>query len=395
MPKILIVEDDQQILDTLSSLVESMHCEAQAVSSIAEAQEALDQDDIDLVISELSLPDGNGTSIISFSHDTPVLIMTGYASMQSAVESMRMGAVDYIAKPLKKAEMKKAIERIVETKPKRRRDSSKPSVPPVPGMIGDCEAMQDVYNRIYRCGPTRSTVLVRGETGTGKELVARAIHEASDRKDKPMISVNCAAIPETLIESELFGYEKGSFTGASSNRAGLIEAAEGSTLFLDEIGELPEQAQARLLRFIQESEIRRIGSTQSRKVDVRLIAATHRDLKRLSVEGGFRQDLYYRINVMRIDVPPLRERGSDLLKLAEKVLENAATRFDKPDIHFTPDALQAITSYNWPGNVRELENVIERATIMSDAVIDSKALEIDLDSVDVKELSQDDGRDET
>jgi two-component system, NtrC family, response regulator HydG len=240
--------------------------------------------------------------------------------------------------------------------------------------------------------PTPATVLITGETGTGKELVARAIHRMGPRVAQPLVCVNCAAIPETLIESELFGYEKGAFTGAASNRMGLIEAAEGGTLFLDEIGELPCEAQARLLRFIQEGEIRSIGSVQSRKVDVRLLTATHRNLKSLCEEGRFRTDLYYRIAVVELALPPLRERGRDVLQLAESLLEDAARRHGRESCRFSPEAIQAITSYRWPGNVRELENAIERAVIMCDGdEIHNEALDIDLELVPVAELAATEG----
>ena len=207
-------------------------------------------------------------------------------------------------------------------------------------------------------------MLVHGETGTGKELVARAIHSQSKRASKAIVCVNCAAIPETLIESELFGYEKGAFTGANANRIGLIEAADGGTLFPDEIGELPLEAQARLLRFIQEDEIRRIGAVESSKVDVRLICATHRDLKEMAHNGRFREDLYYRINVMKLELPPLRERGKDILEIAETLLKQRCEALGRPLLKFSPKAIQAITTYVWPGNIRELENAVERAVIL-------------------------------
>ncbi len=251
-------------------------------------------------------------------------------------------------------------------------------VEPPTGLIGQCDAMLEVYSRIRKVGPTKSTVLIRGETGTGKELIARAIHDSSDRAKKPFVAVNCAAIPETLIESELFGHEKGAFTGAAGKRVGLIEEAEGGTLFLDEIGELPAEAQARLLRFIQESEVRSVGSNKSRKVNVRLIAATHRDLQSQAKSGVFRADLYYRINVFRIFLPLLRERGDDIFEIAQHLLERAALRHKKPNLQLTPDAVEAIRHHSWEGNVRELENTIERAAIMTnDVYIDSADLEIE------------------
>ena len=223
-----------------------------------------------------------------------------------------------------------------------------------------------LFTKISKVAPTDATVLIQGESGTGKELVARALHTQSRRKDAPMISVNCAAIPETLIESELFGHEKGAFTGAATLRLGLVEAADGGTLFLDEIGELPLEAQARLLRVLQEGEIRRVGSVQSRKVDVRLIAATHRNLKELASKAEFREDLYYRLNVLELHLPPLRERGKDVIELAEFMLERSCEKMNRGAMQLTDISRQAILQYQWPGNVRELENAIERAVILAD-----------------------------
>ena len=283
-----------------------------------------------------------------------------------------------------------AVERIIADHPTRRGDAAPASADsshPVTGIIGNCPAMVTLSEHIRKVAPTDSTVLVQGETGTGKELVARSVHQHSQRADKTLICVNCAAIPDTLIESELFGYEKGAFTGANASRMGLIEAADGGTLFLDEIGELPMEAQARLLRFIQEGEIRRIGSVHSRKVNVRLICATHRNLHALSAEGLFRQDLYYRINVLRLQLPALRERGKDILQLAERMLEIQSERLGRGHMTLSPRAIQAITTYQWPGNVRELEHAIERAVVLSeDAEIDNEALGIDLELVNVNRI---------
>jgi DNA-binding NtrC family response regulator len=215
--------------------------------------------------------------------------------------------------------------------------------------------------------PIDTTVLILGESGTGKELAARALHELSPRNRAPMITVNCAAIPEGLIESELFGHEKGAFTGATETRRGLIEAADGGTLFLDEIGELPLEVQARLLRVLQEGEIRRVGANHARKVNIRLIAATHRDLQQMVAEGTFREDLYYRLQVMELNLPPLRERGTDIVELAEALLAKNCKRLNRPSMRYSPEAMELIRAYRWPGNVRELENIIERAVILADS----------------------------
>ena len=391
MNRVLVVEDESVIRAALRRLLERNGYQVSEAGSVREAEENHRFADFDLVISDLRLPGAPGTDLIIKAGDVPVLIMTSYASVASAVDSMRLGAVDYISKPFDHGEMLAAVQRILEEHERLRPPPAAAAAPaagsPIPGMIGSSPDMLKLYERILKVAPTHSTVLIQGETGTGKELVARAIHEHSSRAEQVLICVNCAAIPETLIESELFGYEKGAFTGAQTNRVGLIEAAEGGTLFLDEIGELPMEAQARLLRFIQEGEIRRIGSVQSRKVDVRLICATHRDLKGLAAEGRFRQDLFYRINVVNLRLPPLRERGRDLLLLANALLERACRQFGKPLMSLSPRAVQAITTYAWPGNVRELEHALERAVILSEGPeIDSDLLDIDLEVVNVAQL---------
>ncbi len=393
MKQILVVEDESVIRTALRRLLERNEYLVSEAGSVQEAESTFSLTDFDLIISDLRLPGAPGTELIQKAGDVPVLIMTSYASLRSAVDSMRMGAVDYIAKPFDHGDMINAVARIISDHPSPRslgeQAAEKPSVSAtrVTGIIGNCPEMHTLYDHIERVAPTDATVLVLGETGTGKELVAQSVHQHSKRADKTIISVNCAAIPDTLIESELFGYEKGAFTGANASRMGLIEAADGGTLFLDEIGELPMEAQARLLRFIQEGEVRRIGSVHSRKVDVRLICATHRNLQALSTEGQFRQDLYYRINVLRLSLPPLRERGKDILQLAERLLQQHAERLSAGKRHLSPRAIQAITTYQWPGNVRELDHAIERALILTDGEeIDNDALGIDLELVNINRL---------
>ena len=350
-----------------------------------EAEENYCLDDFALIISDLRLPGSPGTEMITLAQGIPVLIMTSYASLNSAVSTMKQGAVDYIAKPFDHEEMVLRVQEILE---KHAIDSpvhideqglvKSEGADSFCGMIGQCPAMQTLFERIQKVAPTDATVLIQGESGAGKELVAKAIHENSQRVSGPMVSVNCAAIPETLIESELFGHEKGSFTGATAARTGLIEAANGGTLFLDEIGELPLEAQARLLRVLQENEIRRVGSVQSLKVDVRLIAATHRNLHKLSGEAKFREDLYYRLKVVELRIPPLRERGCDILMLAEKLLKKTCDRMDKQLFSFSPEAMAVINQHQWPGNVRELEHAIERAVILSeDHIITPENLDIE------------------
>jgi DNA-binding NtrC family response regulator len=395
MHRILIVEDESVIRSALRRLLERNDYRVDEAGSVQEAESNFTLGDYDLIVSDLRLPGAPGTDLIGRAGPVPVLIMTSYASLRSAVDSMRMGAADYIAKPFDHADMLSAVRRVIDKHAAARSERTVEEPAPAEGaerpiMIGRCAAMQRLSKHISKFAPTDSTVLILGETGTGKELVARSIHQQSRRARQTMISVNCAAIPETLIESELFGYEKGAFTGAHSNRMGLIEAADGGTLFLDEIGELPMEAQARLLRFIQEGEIRRIGSVQSRKVNVRLICATHRDLQTLAAEGAFRQDLYYRINVLRLVLPPLRERGKDILFLAERLLAEQAARLERPAMTLSPRAIQAITTYQWPGNVREMEHAIERAVILTEGTeIDNETLGIDLELVNINRLRGD------
>ena len=385
MSQILIIEDETIIRAALRQLLERNGYSVAEAGSVSEAEVDHALGEFDLIIADLRLPGAPGTDVIAKAPNIPVLIMTSYASVRSAVESMKLGAVDYIAKPFDHDEMLILVERTLRQGTLARQNAALKSdvsrAYPVAGMIGRCPTMVEVFHRIYKVAPADTTVLILGESGTGKELVARAVHEHSARRDAPLIAVNCAAIPDNLIESELFGHEKGAFTGAVGMHRGLVEAADGGTLFLDEIGELPLEAQARLLRVLQEGEIRRVGSTQSRRVDVRLVAATHRDLEQQVDEGLFRSDLYFRLNVMEIRLPPLRERGADIAELAQMLLEKTCKRLNRPPLHITEEALTRIHAYAWPGNVRELENVIERAVILAEgAEITPKLLSIHADS---------------
>lgn len=367
MSRILIVEDEAIIRSALKRLLERHNHQVSEAGSVEEARK-LGPDGFDLVLSDLRLPGEPGTEMIALAEPAPVLIMTSYASMRSAVDALKLGAVDYIAKPFDHDELLETVERLLH-----QRALSQGETPEIASadnqrqaMIGSCTAMQVVYNRIHKTAPTDVTVLILGESGTGKELVARAIHQQSHRAHQPLISVNCAAIPETLIESELFGHEKGAFTGASAARTGLVEAADGGTLFLDEIGELPLDAQARLLRVLQEGEIRRIGSVETRHVNIRLIAATHRDLHAMSKTGEFRLDLYYRLNVMQVDLPALRDRDDDILEIADALLSRVCHRHEREGLRLTQAARRLIHEYLWPGNVRELENALERGVILAE-----------------------------
>lgn len=403
MSHILIVEDEAIIRTSLRRLLERHQYKVSEAGSVAEAQTKYNMADFNLVITDLRLPGAPGTDMIELAQGIPVLIMTSYASLRSAVDSMKMGAVDYIAKPFDHDDMLKAVADIIEkgqvtsSKQTASSQASSPSKTKASNkgveIIGNSLSMKKLFEKIEKVAPTNSTVLILGESGTGKELVARSLHEQSPRFKAPLISVNCAAIPETLIESELFGHEKGAFTGATNMRTGLIEAADGGTLFLDEIGELPLEAQARLLRVLQEGEIRRVGSVASQKVDVRLIAATHRDLKTLAATGEFRSDLFYRLNVISLQLPALRDRDTDILNIAQSFLTRQMKLMGKEGLTFSKDAEQAILSYSWPGNVRELENAVERAVILCDEkiiTIDNLGLEPEvygLASLEEDELS--------
>ena len=385
MGEILIVEDESIIRAALKRLLERNNYKVTEAESVTEASQN-DLNRFDLIISDLRLPGAPGTDLISAAKAVPVLIMTSYASMRSAVDAMKMGAVDYIAKPFDHEDMIRTVRRIIDDTQKQNGspaaavDLSQFSDEPVylteagdraalGDLVGSCQSMQTLYRRILRVAPANITVLIQGESGTGKELAARAIHQYSPRKDLPLVCVNCAAIPESLIESELFGHEKGSFTGATAARQGLVEAAEGGTLFLDEIGELPMEAQSRLLRVLQESEVRRVGSVHARKVDVRLIAATHRNLKKLVKEGNFREDLYYRLQVIEIALPPLRDRIADVLEIAEHLIKKHCRRLKIDTLpQLSQGARELVVRYDWPGNVRELENAIQRALILADGI---------------------------
>ncbi len=369
MSHVLIVEHGSPSRTALKRLLEEHGHQVTEADGIEQACQR-ELDGFALILADLRLPGGLGTDLIPAARGVPVVIMAHHASLRAAVDAMKLGAAEFIARPFDQDELLLTLQRVQKTQRIARQNAVLKSdlsrEYPVAGMIGSSPAMHELFERIAKVAPTESTVLILGESGTGKELVARALHDQSRRSDAPMISLNCAAIPDTLIESELFGHEKGAFTGAQSTRRGLVEAADGGSLFLDEIGELPLEAQARLLRVLQEGEIRRLGAIETRRVDVRLVAATHRDLRALVRRGEFREDLFYRLNVVTLSLPPLRDRGEDIIELAGQLLERACLRLHKPPITFARDAIDAMRAYHWPGNVRELENAIERAVILSD-----------------------------
>lgn len=370
MKKLLLVEDEKVIRTALRVYLSKKDFEVAEADSVENATQMYDLEDFDLVITDLRLPGVDGTEIIEKCSNTPVLVMTSYSSVKSAVESMQKGAVDYLAKPFDHEELLHSINRILSEQQTQRSNTALRSdiqrKYPFKKIIGTSPSMQNIFSMIEKVAPTSAMVLILGESGTGKELVARALHDTSPRSKEPLVIVNCAAIPETLVESELFGHEKGAFTGANARRKGMVEEAESGTLFLDEIGELPLHAQARLLRVLQNGEVRRLGSSESRNIDVRIIAATHRNLKELVETGKFREDLYFRLNVVEISLPPIRERGDDLIALAEEFLQKSCENTHKTTLKLSEEAINKIKEYHWPGNVRELENAIERAVILNE-----------------------------
>lgn len=352
MATLLLVTDEAIVRKSIQMGLEQHGHQVLIAESLKEAMSQ--QSAVDCVISEHRLADGSGIDLISHFKPVPLILLVGQVSLQAGIVAMRKGAFDCFTKPVDHQDLLRAIEKA----------SSSGVTSTADSMIGQCEIMLKLKKQIQRVAPLDTTILIGGESGTGKELVAQSIHQLSSRSSEEMISVNCAAIPESLIEAELFGHVKGAFTGATLDRAGLIESADGSTLFLDEIGELPLEAQSRLLRVLQEGEIRRVGSTDRTYVNVRLVAATHRNLLEMVAKGQFREDLYYRLNVIELRCPPLRERDGDILLLAESFLERVKHQMNRSELKFSSDARSAIESHTWPGNVRELGNVIERAVVL-------------------------------
>ncbi len=335
---------------------------------------ALDMDTYDCLLVDLDMPGMNGLQVIERCHQispmTESIVLTGKQSVETAVQAMRYGATDYLTKPCKLAELEALLARIAQRRDLRRKYIALQRTLEQSGgrskLIGDHPSMNLVRNMIAKVAPTNSTVLVRGETGTGKELVARAVHDQSLRRDRPFVAINCGALPEALIESELFGHRKGAFTGADTQREGLFTVADGGTIFLDEIGELPLSMQAKLLRVLESGEIRPVGDNKSKHVDVRLVCATHRDLRKMVQEGQFREDLMFRINTFEIYVPALRERVSDIATLAEHLYRRFRPEHAAIPKLLADETIEALQNHVWPGNVRELANVIEHATILSD-----------------------------
>jgi two-component system response regulator PilR (NtrC family) len=372
--QILVVDDETAQREILRTILVAEGYQVEVAKSAVEALEKGGRKRFDLVLTDLRMPGADGLSLVrELSREDPptlVIIMTGFGSLDSAEQAMKQGAFDYLTKPLERDDLLRivgrAFDRIGLIQENRLLRQQLEERYRVEGIVGSHYRMQEVFDQLHKVSSSNSTVLIIGESGTGKELIARAIHRHGPRRDRTFVAVSCAAIPETLIESELFGYEKGAFTGAMNRRQGLFEAADKSTLFLDEIGELNVNMQSKVLRAFQEREIRRVGSHESIKVDARIIAATNKNLDEEVGKGAFREDLYYRLNVVTLHLPPLRERSTDIPQLAEYFVKRVCDEAGRPPMPVTTEAMRLLLQYHWPGNVRQLEAVLQRAVLLSD-----------------------------
>ena len=379
--RILIVDDSANTLEVLKRNLIAADYQVFTAPGVSEAIEILEQTPLDLVITDLKMPNISGMDLVRHIRenfrDTEVMMITGYPSIEGAVEAVKTGAEEFLAKPFTDTELFSAVHRVLDKAMVRRSGlaKSEKKVPKHKGLIGSSEGMRKVFIAIGKASSASAIVLITGESGTGKELAARAIHYSSAQSSAPFVPVNCGGIPEGLLESELFGHVKGAFTGAIDSRAGFFHAADGGTIFLDEISDMSLAMQVKLLRVLQDKEVCMVGSNKTRKVDVRILAATNKDLQDQVKKGLFREDLFYRLNVITIVIPPLRERGDDILLLANHFLTQYADESGKPPPRFSDQALQSLRSYNWPGNVRELENIIHRLVVMTDG-----------DCIDVRDL---------
>jgi DNA-binding NtrC family response regulator len=369
---ILIVDDSANTLEVLRRNLAAEGYQVFTAPGVAEAIETLGATHLDLVITDLKMPKVSGLDLVRHIREnfknTEVVMITGYPSIEGAVEAVKTGAEEFLPKPFTDTELLSAVQRVLDKARLRRFGDAAPNqaAPVHKGLIGTSEVMHKVSIAIGKASSTLANVLITGESGTGKELVARAIHYSSKRSSSPFVPVNCGGIPEGLLESELFGHVKGAFTGATESRAGFFHTADGGTIFLDEISEMSLSMQVKLLRVLQDKQICMVGSDRTRKVDVRILAATNKDLPGLVKKGLFREDLFYRLNVITIAIPPLRERGDDIILLAHHLATRFAAELGRSPLRFSDKALQSLRNYNWPGNVRELENVIQRLVVMTD-----------------------------
>jgi DNA-binding NtrC family response regulator len=372
MAHLLVVDDEPSARSTLALLLRKRGHRVLEADGLTAATKCLAEEVFDLVVTDLRMPDGDGLDVLraakAHAPATEVILLTAYAEWKSAKEAIRLGALDYFEKGREPDELYHRIDKALAGRALRRENENLRAQLRerygLPGLIAQSPAMQTVLDLVERVAPTDATLLIQGESGTGKEVIAKAVHHASARAARSFVAVNCGAVPETLLESELFGYMRGAFTGATVNKLGLFEEADSGTLFLDEIAEMPGVLQIKLLRALQSGEIRRLGATQSSTIDVRVIAATHGDLAALISQGSFREDLFYRLNVIQVVLPPLRDRREDIPALAEHFLARSAGKLGRR-LRLAPEALERLLRYPWPGNVRELENAIERAAILA------------------------------
>ncbi len=370
--RILVVDDERSMRELLAIVLKREGHEVLLAENGQSAIDLLEKQPVELLISDVRMPDVSGVQVLAAAQrinpDIIGIMVTAFASTETAVEALRLGAYDYLSKPFNVDELKLKVRKALERKHLQQENAllkrALQDTHQFSNIIGRSASMQAVFQLIQTIAPTTSTVLVSGESGTGKELVARAIHFNSLRKERPFVALNCGALPETLLESELFGHVRGAFTGADSNKKGLVEVAEKGTIFLDEIGEMSPLVQVKLLRVLQDRKFRRLGGTEEIEADIRIIAATNRDLSRLVTEGKFREDLFYRINVIPVQLPPLRERLDDIPLLAEHFLAKYAAQIGRKTSGITPEAMRYLQAYPWPGNIRELENAIERAVAL-------------------------------
>jgi len=373
--QILIVDDSPQTLEVIQRNLSLQGYLVFNAPGVEKAIRIMESTPIDLVITDLKMPKVSGLDLVRHVREnyknTEVMMITGYATIEGAVNAVKTGAEEYLAKPFTDEELLAAVKRSLNKLRLRRTGNNKTDkvTKAVHGLLGESEVMQEVYKVISKVATTTANVLITGESGTGKELVARAIHYSSPRSSAPFIPVNCGGIPESLLESELFGYVKGAFTGANESRAGFFQTADGGTIFLDEVGETSVPMQVKLLRVLHDKEVCMVGANRSNKVDVRIIAATNKDLTQLVKIGAFREDLFFRLHVITIDLPPLHKRGEDILLLANYFVKKYASESGKSELQFSPKALEVLKNYYWPGNVRELESVIQRLIVMTDGYI--------------------------
>ena len=372
--KILVVDDHPSVCVVIQDFLEKEGFSVLTARNYYEAVPFVEGEDLDIIITDLKMPGMSGMDLLAHSQkmrpDIPVIMISGHGDVEAAVSAMKNGAYDFINKPVNRAELLPVIQKALSEAGHNREivsDYFEEEESFNPGFIGSTPAVREIFRTVGKIAPTNSTVLITGETGVGKELIARAFHLGSPRKDAPFVKVHCAAIPETLVESELFGHEKGAFTGAVSSKPGRFELADGGTLFLDEVAEIPPPVQVKLLTALQDRAFERVGGVKTLKVDIRIIAAGNRDLEALVDEGKFRSDLFYRLNVVPISIPPLRERKDDIALQADHFLDKFRSSHGKQVDAIGPDIMAAFQGYNWPGNTRELENVIERLVLMSEA----------------------------